>query len=112
MRVSFPLVRTLALGNRKGDTMMAIVTKFHGPSNVRGARYSARTDGHSVILSADDAFRFEGNHRAAAVALCAKLGWEGTLAMGVLPDGRYVHVFVTDDVVVVRAHAHPKKKRG
>ena len=75
----------------------AIVTKFHGPGNVRGSRYSARAEGNSVVIvGADNSLGFEGNHCAAALALCAKLGWTGKLAMGQLPDGCYAHVFVNE----------------
>lgn len=56
--------------------MKAIVTKFHGPGNVKGSRYSATdTDGNRVVLSADHALSGEDNHDRAAVALCRKMGW-------------------------------------
>lgn len=56
--------------------MKAIITKYHGPSNVRGSRYSASDeDRNRVILSADDALSSEENHDRAAIALCSKMKW-------------------------------------
>jgi hypothetical protein len=47
----------------------AIVTKFHGPGNVRGSRYSASDlDGNRVICSTNFALGSEGNHDRAARA--------------------------------------------
>lgn len=56
--------------------MKAILTRFHGPTNTRGSRYSASdSDGNRVSVSADYALNSDGNHDAAAVALCVKMGW-------------------------------------
>jgi hypothetical protein len=78
--------------------MKAIVTKYHGPSNVRGSRYSATAEGgNRVIVSADDRIGNEENHAAAALALCNKLAWRGELVSGGLPDGHTVFVFTGRD---------------
>ena len=94
--------------------MQAIVTKYHGPTNVRGSRYSARCQRGSIYFSADDALSPEDNHVAAAKALCdkfaqadtAKYGtlrilnpWQRPFVSGGLPDGSYAHVFLPLDGV-------------
>jgi hypothetical protein len=74
--------------------MKAIRTKYHGPGNVRGSRISATDeDGNRVIIGYDSALNSDQNHRRAALTLCAKMGWTGTLAEGALSTG-YVYVFV------------------
>lgn len=58
--------------------MKAITTKFHGPTNSKGSRYSAiDSDNNRVTLSTDYALNSDENHRRAAVALCEKMGWKG-----------------------------------
>ena len=75
--------------------MKAIETRFHGPTNTRGARISASdSDGNRVTIPyPHDARGGEDAHRAAAYALCAKMGWNGGLAGGGTKRG-YVFVFV------------------
>lgn len=77
--------------------MKAIVTKYHGPTNVRGSRIIAREeDGASVRRSYDHAYTSTENHRRAAEELANKLGWTGRLVQGSIKGG-YVHVFDTED---------------
>lgn len=58
--------------------MVAILTKYLGATNFRGSRVKAYTEtGLSVTLSWDDALNPEENHREAAKALAAKMGWQG-----------------------------------
>ena len=75
--------------------MKAIVTKYHGPGNVRGSRISASDCDHNkVILSVDNALGIEDNHDRAAWALCKKMGWtEHNLMRGGMPNGDIVYVF-------------------
>lgn len=69
--------------------MKAITTKFHGPSNTKGSRYSATDhDGHRVTLSTDYALNSEQNHDRAAIALCMKMKWDGPLMGGSTKTGR------------------------
>lgn len=76
--------------------MKAITTKFHGLTNVKGSRYSASDlDGNRVMLSTDFALSSEGNHDRAALALCEKMSWTGTLVRGGLANG---NVYVFDGV--------------
>lgn len=81
--------------------MKAIITKYHGPTNTRGSRISAKAEGvPSVSIGYPHALR-EGEqaHSAAALMLCHKYGWEGTLVAGGLPDQRgYAFCFITKDV--------------
>lgn len=81
--------------------MKAIETKFIPATNVKGSRVKAtEPDGKSVTLSWEHGLNSMQNHQAAAVALCRKMKWGGTLATGELKSS-YVHVFVAT------AHGHP-----
>jgi hypothetical protein len=63
--------------------MKAILTKYHGPGNVRGARISAvDSDGNRVSTPYPNAQVGEDCHRLAAQALCDKMGWRGNLVGG------------------------------
>jgi hypothetical protein len=74
----------------------AIVTKFHGPTNVRGSRVSARAEAGKITLSWDHALNSDQNHITAAEALVEKLGWSGHWVGGSIP-GTSGYVFVQDD---------------
>jgi hypothetical protein len=63
-------------------TTQAIETKYLGPTNFRGERIKARAWAGSVTVPYDSALNADANHRAAADALRAKYGWEGTFAQG------------------------------
>ena len=79
--------------------MVAIVTRYHGPTNTRGARYSARADGRVVYVGIDHALDEEGNHRRAAVKLCRLGVWdEDRFFGGSVRDGEWawVPVFTSD----------------
>jgi hypothetical protein len=74
--------------------MKAITTKYHGATNTRGSKITASDeDGNRVTISYPYELSGEAVHRAAADALCAKMGWTGKLAGGSLKNG-YVFVFV------------------
>ena len=83
--------------------MMAIQTRYHGPTNHRGSRVSARTEAHRIMVEWDDALDSEGNHDAAASALIRQLGWATQEAAsrdwyrGASVDGRgYTYVRALD----------------
>lgn len=82
--------------------MIAIFTAFHGPTNHRGARYSARTaDGARVFVAEDYERDAAEQHARAAMALVVKLGLApATIArFGDTPDGRgYVFAIVRREV--------------
>ena len=68
--------------------MQAIVTKYIGPTNVRGSRVKASAQAGSIILNWDDALNSDANHCAAAIALATRLDWNyGIWHGGGLPDG-------------------------
>ena len=68
--------------------MKAIITKYHGPTNTKGSRITATDeDGHRVSISYPYELSGEAVHRAAADALCAKMGWTGELAGGAIKNG-------------------------
>ena len=76
----------------------AIVTKYHGPTNYRPARVSAKADAGRLVRTYDYALNPDGNHQAAAQALAERLGWTPAkgypaLAGGALPgDAGYCFV--------------------
>lgn len=72
----------------------AIQTRYHGPSNVKGSRITARCDAGRITVEWDHRLNPHENHEAAARALMAKLDWHGAIAGGVLHDGSKVWVFV------------------
>lgn len=79
--------------------MVAIVTRYHGATNTRGARYSAKADGRVVYVSIDHALSEEENHRQAAVKLCRQCVWDedrffgGSMRAG---EWAWVPVFTCD----------------
>ena len=73
--------------------MKAIVSKFFGPGNVRGARIKVQAEGvkarfYSYNYSASDA------HKSAVDQFCREMNWEGELVDGGMPDGSRVWVFL------------------
>ena len=74
--------------------MKAILTKYFGPGNKRGARIKASDeDRNSVFFGCDDTLDMAGNHDAAAIALCRKMGWtQHGLVRGWI-NGGAVYVF-------------------
>lgn len=65
----------------------AIVTRYHGPTNTRGSRVSAKCEGGGrVSLAYAHELNSEQNHAAAAATLAAKLGWCGRMVGGGSPD--------------------------
>lgn len=79
----------------------AIVCRYHGPTNTRGARVSARAQAGRLTLAWDDALDPAGNFARVARAFAGDKGWPGTMAGGFLPDGSCVFVF-TDGAEVRR----------
>jgi hypothetical protein len=77
--------------------MKAITIKYVGPTNTKGSRWIATAEGgHKVTVSYDYALNSEQNAMEAAKALCKKLDWKGTLAVGQDAKGNYQAVFVTE----------------
>ena len=73
--------------------MKAITTKYHGPTDSKGSRISASDeDGNRVYTPYDHSMSGELCHRQAAIALCRKMGWSGSLTWGGIKTG-YVYVW-------------------
>jgi hypothetical protein len=73
--------------------MKAIETKYHGPTNTRGARITASDlDGNRITVPYPHELSGEDVHRVAAEALRDKMGWSGRLIGGSTKAG-YVFVF-------------------
>lgn len=74
--------------------MKAIQTKYLPATNSRGSRIKAWADGHNnVTIPYPHELSGAEVHRAAAKALCDKLGWDREFITGGLPNGDYCHVF-------------------
>ena len=73
----------------------AIETRYLGPTNTKGGRIKATAWAGSITIGYNHALDVDGNHKAAADALIAKLGWTGTFAQGGNAKGNgYVFVNV------------------
>jgi len=70
-----------------GPVYQAIETKYHGPTNSRGSRISARSQAGRIFVHYDHALSIEANHHAACLALATKLGWTGRWVGGARADG-------------------------
>lgn len=68
----------------------AIETRYHGPTNYRGTRVSARASAGRIFLAWDHSTGIEENHARAARALAEKYGWRGEWVGGCTHDERYV----------------------
>ena len=64
----------------------AIVTKYIGPTNFRGARIKARAAAGTLTIPYDHALNIEQNHAKAAKAFALKLKWPGFWVQGGMPD--------------------------
>lgn len=89
-------------------TMQAIRTKYHGPTNYRGSRYSASAERGRISVPCDHSKNVDENHKAAALALVHRFAdedakkyatkkdlnpWLRPFVSGTLPDGSQAHVF-------------------
>ncbi len=85
----------------------AIVTRYLGPTNYKGARIKATCARGSVVISYPHELNQDERHDFAASALVAKFvkedaakygthknPWSAKRVMGVIPSGEYVHVLV------------------
>jgi hypothetical protein len=75
--------------------MQAITTKYHGPTNTRGARITATSEsGIKVTLPYPHELTGRECHDAAVRALCHKIGWTGQMVAGAIHGGGYAYVFL------------------
>lgn len=85
--------------------MKAIITKYHGPTNTRGSRYSASDrDGNRAMVPAR--YATDDNHARAVRALCAKMGWSGKLIPGGLGK-EIAWVFLPTDLEIATGSRGP-----
>lgn len=85
--------------------MQAIITKFYGPTNTKGARIKAECAAGSVYVPYSYEFNTQDEHWQAAKALIVKMGWqdwkdtkgESSWVCGGTPDGKGF-VFVNDGI--------------
>lgn len=70
----------------------AIVTKYIGPTNYRGARIKAMAYAGSITVPYAYELGVQDAHEAAARALADKFGWVGDMVGGSTLDG-YCFVF-------------------
>jgi len=76
--------------------MKAIITKYHGQGNVRGPRISASDmDGNRVSIPYPDHLPSDKAHNLAAITLCNKMNWHGTVYGGGIKSGN-VYVFADE----------------
>lgn len=68
--------------------MQAIITRYHGPTDHRGSRITARAYAGAVTVPWDHALNPFQNHHAAAQALSRRMGWTSPLIGASLPDDR------------------------
>ena len=73
--------------------MKAIRTRYHGPSNVKGARISAtdgeRCAGHTLVMPYDHSLNSDELNRKAAHAFRDWKGWKGELTGGGFQNDMY-----------------------
>lgn len=74
--------------------MQSIITKYHGPGNVRGARVIATaTGGLHRSYSWDHAKNSEDNHKDAAAKFAREFDWDGRFVGGAYNDkGAWIFV--------------------
>jgi hypothetical protein len=74
--------------------MQIITTRYHGPTDHHGARITATSEsGLRATVGYPHELDGEKCHRVAVLALCERLGWEGTLIAGALRHGGYCYVW-------------------
>lgn len=82
--------------------MKAITTKYIGPTNYRGSRIKATDDaGNSITIGYDSVLNHEEPYAKAAIALCKKMGWTGSLVSGWTKDG-YVFCFSQSEIYEIK----------
>lgn len=74
--------------------MQAITTTYHGPTNTRPSRMTARCEAGRIAVAYNYALNGPDNHEAAAASLLRKLGWEYTYVGGTTHTGQMVWVAV------------------
>lgn len=85
--------------------MKTIQTRYLGPTNTRRSRIKVSDeDGNTMTLPYDDSLNSNDIHKNAAVALCKKMDWIGTLHGGHCKAGM-CWVFHDKDLVAIVARS-------
>lgn len=74
--------------------MIAIETKYLGATNTRGSRIMAKANGNKITIPYPH--EAKNPYAVAAIKLCQKLGWKGSLIEGGIDSGS-VFVFADSD---------------
>jgi hypothetical protein len=76
--------------------LQAIVTRYHGPTNHKGSRISARAEAGRIFRHYDHALDAKENHAQAALDLAESMGWlrPGTRLHGGALPGNAGYCFV------------------
>lgn len=69
--------------------MQTIRTRYHGPTNTKGSRFSAECEAGRIYVHKNYALDADANHAAAALALLKKLNWGGEYAGGCFGNDYY-----------------------
>jgi len=70
--------------------MKAIRTRYSGPTDTRGSRFTATdSDGNRVTISYDYSLNADANHEKAAYSLMRKMGWGNQLIGGGFGHDQY-----------------------
>jgi hypothetical protein len=85
--------------------LQAIVTKYYGPSNVRGSRIKASAQRGSKFFTYEPAISIEANHRMAARMLLDHFADEDVKKYGGTPMQHHWGEFVSG-VLPSQEHAH------
>ncbi len=72
--------------------MIAIVTKYLGPTNTLPSRVRASVPDKTIVLPWDHGVSVEGNHARVALSLARSLGWGGPWYSGSMPGPNMVFV--------------------
>jgi hypothetical protein len=81
------------------ETMMTthtIRTRYEGPTDTRGARVVARSEGKQATVAYDYRYMGHDQHERAVRALMARLGWSGALTAGEWQDSACTWTLVED----------------
>jgi len=80
--------------------MQAIMTKYFGPTNTKGSRIKAISEGgESITVPYDYALDAKGNHKEAARALLNRLGWHNEMTGGAIAGG-YAFVIKNRSLII------------
>ena len=85
--------------------MQTITTKYHPPTNTRGARMSAKAAPGRLSVPYEHALGLIDNHQEAAQAYAEKHKWHGTWVEGGNADGTRTWVCISRGDAMIGLHA-------